>query len=304
MDGSVLLMDYSELEREIIKLVLGNIGDFEVVEISDISQFNMCINKLDHIRLVIMDISFPSPIEGFEALQKIRQKAGQSIPVILVTRLGNPEIKQEAAKYSVKDFITKPYSLKRMEDSIRSMVKISHRFSYSTSGIQPITMTFDEHVNRMQKFMERLHQPFSVLLITPVNTEEEESMDRFTKKKICRIIFETTSQLLRVTDNVVMNEDKDVLVLLPTTDEAGAKAVCDRLEARIAREISKTNRKYSDLFHTISVSYPKDGDNFQRLMESAFKKITDKEMLKKITSIPMDMRKYANNRYNQFRKLF
>jgi hypothetical protein len=50
------------------------------------------------------------------------------------------------------------------------------------------------------------------------------------------------------------------------------------------------------------VTFPEEGENFQQLMETAFRKVSSKEMLEKITSIPTDARNYADKIYSRYKR--
>ncbi len=59
MDGTILIIDYSEYEREKIKITFDNIGEFEFIEIKNPNEFYNLKKLNTDISLIIIDIEFP-----------------------------------------------------------------------------------------------------------------------------------------------------------------------------------------------------------------------------------------------------
>lgn len=307
MDGTILILDYSSYERQKIKHILEKIGTFNTIEVSNSTQFKLLNLDIENLRLIIMDLAFPSETDGFEILRMIRNnKTAMNIPVIVVTRSDNLEYKTEALQYSVNDYIIKPFQVKRLESSVRSFVRLKDSFHYDTSGIGNIVLSFDDYVTREIKYAKRMSSPLSFVLITTLKLKEEKDGFSQTEIKNKDTIFTIASQKarssLRVTDTIVVSKTRDIIIVLPCTGESGAKLVCEKIKAGIFQELVRINADLNDYIHPVYVTFPKEGDDFQKLMENAFKKVSEKEMLEKIVSITSDTRKYANSSYNQFRK--
>lgn len=65
MDGVVLVMDYSAYERQRIRQIIDKIGHLNVVEVGDISQFLLMNSNIEGLKLVVLDLSFPTENDGF-----------------------------------------------------------------------------------------------------------------------------------------------------------------------------------------------------------------------------------------------
>jgi len=308
MDGIVLVMDYSKIEREKIKHILSQLGSFNIIEAASFNQYDQLQSSTENISLIIMDLEFPSVKEGFEILENLRSKPGnKDIPLIIVTRQDKPEYKEEALKYRVKDYIVKPYQVNRLESSLKSIVKVHKEFLYSTQGMESITLTFDEFIERELKFASRMNFPLSIVFITPYGLNKENISALLSPDKMTNaysVIREKSAKILRVSDIFFLNNQKELLVILPGVGSKEATIACNRLKTAFTEEFEKMSIEYDELFFSVCVTFPEDGENFQGLMQSAFKRIADKEMLEKIASIPVNTRRYANRRYNQFNRWF
>jgi len=305
MDGVVLLLDYSSYERQKIRHILDKAGSFEVIEVGDIRQFRLLDLEISDLKLIIMDLEFPSENDGFEVLKSMQFSLGGKVPVIIVTHSDRPELKAEAAKYSVRDYVVKPYPVKRLEASIKSIIQPHERFYYDTSQISSITMSFDAFVERDILLSKRAGMPLSLLLITTLeldkNRNSEETIPDSYKQSVFEIAAKKAKEALRATDTIVHNGGRDIIIVLPCTDEAGARMVSDKIVELTEPEFKKLTVDKNMYIYPVYVTSPKDGENFQTLMHKAFKKVSDKEMLEKIVSIPTGTRKYAARSYNRYK---
>ncbi|NTV88773.1 MAG: response regulator [Clostridiales bacterium] len=309
MDGKVIIVDSSSYERHKVKLILERTGDFDVIEVSNLSQFILLNLDIEDLKLVIIDISFPTESDGFTALQHLKDKMLlPKTPVIVTTRLDLPDVKAAALKFNVRDYIIKPYQVKRLEDSIRGIVvKEEKDFEYDASGIGNIKMTFDDYIKRELNFAKRTQSPLSFVLITLLNIREQGTDDAAVgepeKESIYSIAAGIAQHALRLTDTIIVNKSRDIIIVLPSTSDNGAKLVCDKIRTQVTDALKKINPDYNNYIYLVNFSYPKDGYDFQTLMKTAYQKVSDKEMLEKIVSIKASEHSYASKRYSRFNKL-
>jgi PleD family two-component response regulator len=253
-----------------------------------------------------MDLVFPTENDGFSALSRLRSAPRRSVPVIIVTQADRSDLKSAALHYGVNDYIIKPYQLKRLESSINSLIKTEKAYHYDTSAISDIKMSFDSYVEREIKYSKRTGAPMSLILITTLqlnsDTGTEKSVTDEYKASVFNIAAKKAREALRATDTIVLNHGRDIIIVLPCTDEAGARLVSEKIKTHTEPEFEKINSNRNEYIYPVYVAYPKDGDSFQTLMQTAFRRIADKEMLEKIISIPPDTRKYADKSYNRYRK--
>lgn len=311
MDGKILLIDYSDHERNKIKHLINSMGDFLILEVSNLDQYALYKEQLSTISLIIIDIVFPTVDKGFEVLSDIREIEKEArIPIIIITRSNKAEHKKAALKYSVNDYIVKPYSLKRLEKSVRSFVRIEESFVYNTDRIDNISMTFEQYFEYVTKLVSRTHQSLSIIFLTllKLTSKETGKADEYNllstpSNSVKNAMCSTASKikhLLRSTDVVALNEEREMIVVLPCTDSEGAKIASDKIKW-ITLEQFHTFMDEEKVFpYIVSVTYPDEGNNFQELMKNAFKKVSDKIMLEKLAAIPSDSRKNAKESYERF----
>lgn len=306
MEGIVLVMDYSAYERQKIRHIIEKAGRFDIIEVGDIKQFKLLDPNIEDLKLIVMDLAFPGEADGFDALSRIRSSNGRNVPIIVMSQSGRPELKQEALKYSVNDYIVKPYQVKRLENSIGSFLPTENEFFYDTGKISDINMSFDSYIQREIKFSNRSGAPLSIILITTLQlsakAESSQSVHDDYKTSIFTMAARNARDALRATDTIVLNQNRDILIVLPCTDEAGARMVSEKIKKSMDMEFRKMNIDRNEYIYPVYVTFPTDGSSFQMLMQKAFKRVSDKEMLEKIVSIPTDTRRYADKSYNRYRR--
>nr|WP_026073811.1 response regulator [Acetivibrio cellulolyticus] len=305
MDGTVLLIDYSEYEREKVKITFDNIGEFNFTEIDSMKMYYHVIHDLSNFSLIIIDISFPSESEGFEVISSLRKNAVTSnTPIIIITKSDNIEYKKYALKFNVSDFIIKPYQTKRLENSIRSTLKIENKFSYNLNSANVITMSVEDYIAKEFKIASRANQNLSIVFIThidinKVSSESKKTLSHSQKEKAYQMAIEKVKSASRSTDTVIFNDGKDILVILPFTNAQGADKVMIKIKDSLIDGLNSLNLP-NDYFYTVHTTFPHDGKNFQALMEKALKIVEDKIMLEKITYIGLNTLDHARKSYKKF----
>jgi len=305
MDGNIIIIDYSEFEIKKARVILEHIGHFNITEITSLRQFPADISYLGAISLILMDIMLPIEKNGFDLLSDLKSNPRTSkIPVIVTTKSDRLEHRNAAAKYGVNDYILKPYQFDRLENSIRTVVKIKKEFVYDIKGFENIVMTFDDYFDKELKFAERTSQPLSLILITPNKTSFGKPLPKVDSdyvKQVHSSITDKAKTVLRSTDRIIPNRNSDILIILPATDKQGTGVIKEKLDAAVRDLLKDTSMDMADIFHCIQVTYPEDGNSFESLITAAFKNIETKEIFEEIAAIPFDTGKYVSKKYNQFR---
>ncbi|MEN6313437.1 MAG: response regulator [Clostridiaceae bacterium] len=308
MDGTILIMAYSAYERQKVRHIIEKTGNFNIIEVGSISQFYLLDLEINELKLVLLDLAFPTENDGFDALKTIRASENRDVPVIVITHSDNHELKVEALKYFTNDYIIKPYQVKRLESSIRSLVRVVRDFHYDTQQIEEIRMSFDNLIEREIKFSKRTQSPLSLILITTLQIQNRIGIGNQAvpdnKAAIFSIAAQKAKEVLRATDTIVINHNRDIIIVLPCTDEPGVRLVCAKITSEMEPEFEKIKADQNEYIYPVYVTFPMDGDSFQMLMQTAFKKVSNKERLEKIVSIPTDTRKYADMTYNRYQKWF
>lgn len=118
--GRILVVDDEPHIRRVLDAMLGKEG-FEVVLADDGAQGLVAL-AAGGIDLVILDLLMPGP-HGLEVLAKIRADSVRGMtPVIILTAKGQDTDREAAFAGGADDFMTKPFSPKKLVARIREIL--------------------------------------------------------------------------------------------------------------------------------------------------------------------------------------
>ncbi|HSH75236.1 MAG TPA: response regulator [Longimicrobiales bacterium] len=118
--GRILVVDDEPHIRRVLDTMLGQEG-FDVVLASDGAEGLQALAS-GNIDLVILDLIMPGP-SGLEVLAKIRtDPENGDTPVIILTAKGQDADREAAFAGGADDFLTKPFSLKKLVGRIREIL--------------------------------------------------------------------------------------------------------------------------------------------------------------------------------------
>jgi DNA-binding NtrC family response regulator len=120
---SILVVDDELSVRESLRMILKS--NYLVYTAANGKEALQYIQK-DKIDLVTLDLKMPG-LSGIEVLREIKKK-NANIEVVVITGYGSEQNLQEATRYGAGDFITKPFN---MPDLINSVAKSLERRSYN-----------------------------------------------------------------------------------------------------------------------------------------------------------------------------
>ncbi|HEC87968.1 MAG TPA: response regulator [Thermoplasmata archaeon] len=80
-----------------------------------------CLEKLDGIDLVFLDIKMPK-MSGIDTLKEIKKRK-PSLPVIMITAYATVDTAIEAMKLGASDYIRKPFNMEELEKSILASIE-------------------------------------------------------------------------------------------------------------------------------------------------------------------------------------
>ena len=106
MGKKILVIDDSQTVCQQVALVLDQ-GGFETLEAADGADGLELIQKTPDIAMVLCDINMPR-MNGLEMVEAV-QKSGRSIPIVMLTTEGQPQLIDRAKKAGVKGWIVKPF---------------------------------------------------------------------------------------------------------------------------------------------------------------------------------------------------
>jgi two-component system chemotaxis response regulator CheY len=103
-----LVVDDSQTVRQQVGAALGQAG-FEVVEASDGLEALEVLQRQNGTSIVICDVNMPR-MNGLDFLAQMKQKAEYaSIPVLMLTTEGQPQLVERARKSGAKGWLVKPF---------------------------------------------------------------------------------------------------------------------------------------------------------------------------------------------------
>lgn len=107
MDQSILIVDDSQFDRDLLAKALARRGRFRILEANSGDQ---CLEILatQQVDLILMDILMPGTI-GTQVLLKIRERFNAiELPIIMVTAKADPEDVVGCLQTGANDYISKP----------------------------------------------------------------------------------------------------------------------------------------------------------------------------------------------------
>jgi two-component system chemotaxis response regulator CheY len=120
MPTKVLIVDDAMFMRAILKDVLLNAGDFEVV--GEASDGEEAVKFAKELRpdLITMDIVMPN-MDGIEATKQI-MKADPAVKIVMCSALGQEPLIMESLASGAKDFVVKPFSAEKVLKVIQGIL--------------------------------------------------------------------------------------------------------------------------------------------------------------------------------------
>ncbi len=120
MPTKVLIVDDAMFMRAILKDVLLNAGDFEVV--GEASDGEEAVKFAKELRpdLITMDIVMPN-MDGIEATKQI-MKTDPSVKIVMCSALGQEPLIMESLASGARDFVVKPFSAEKVLKVIQSIL--------------------------------------------------------------------------------------------------------------------------------------------------------------------------------------
>ncbi|MEO1278143.1 MAG: response regulator [Planctomycetota bacterium] len=122
LTGRVLVVDDNAQNAELLEAYLDDLGvDVDVAHDGIAALEAVATNPPD---LILMDIMMPR-MSGYQATESLKSdRATKSIPVIMVTALGEVGDVERAVDCGADDFLTKPVNKLELLTRVRSLLKV------------------------------------------------------------------------------------------------------------------------------------------------------------------------------------
>ncbi|MEO5579966.1 MAG: response regulator [Gemmatimonadaceae bacterium] len=124
VERHVLVADDEAHIGRIIKLKLEN-GPFRVTLAFDGQEAIEALEREDKIDLVVLDLMMPK-LSGLDVLDRIRgTDKWRDTPCIILTAAGQEQYERDAREGGATDFLTKPFSPKKLYSRIAQLTGVS-----------------------------------------------------------------------------------------------------------------------------------------------------------------------------------
>ncbi len=121
MAVKVLIVDDAMFMRSMIKDILMNAGDFEIV--GEAEDGAVAIEKFKEVKpdLITMDIVMPN-VDGIEATKRIIE-LNPDVKIVMCSALGQEPLIMESLAAGARDFIVKPFSPEKVIKVINGILE-------------------------------------------------------------------------------------------------------------------------------------------------------------------------------------
>jgi len=137
--------------------------------------------KLDKIHpdLIISDVMMPQ-MDGIELARRVRQKPElNSVPVVLLTAVGDEEMQLESYRLGVSDYIIKPFTYEILASRIKNLLDQAKSPSKKSHKLVDVTPSKLEIPPADEQFLKQVLQVIEKNISNPEFTVEELSKELF-----------------------------------------------------------------------------------------------------------------------------
>jgi DNA-binding response OmpR family regulator len=118
MSGRVLVVDDDETVRDVVRRYLERDGHEVVVAGDGESALQLVARQVPD--LVVLDLMLPG-IDGLEVCRRLRQR--HSVPIVMLTALGEEEDRVVGLQLGADDYVTKPFSPRELALRVGSVLR-------------------------------------------------------------------------------------------------------------------------------------------------------------------------------------
>ena len=277
----ILIIDDNMQNLKTLKMTLE--GEYEII-ISRDGRNALKLAKENSPTIILLDVVMPV-MDGFEVLEALKNTPEtQSIPVIFITTLSDPENEEIGLKLGASDYITKPFS----PGVIKARVKNQVDLFLLRKRIESIALT-DALTNinnrrsldiRSELEWTRAQRERTLLSIAFVDIDNFKNYNDYYghlegDEVLRSIANKMISSFSRKTDFVSRYGGEEFVVLLPNTPIKGGEMLLRKLCADIEALAIPHERSSVSKVVTVSAGgatiIPKKGDDFRKLIGMADK---------------------------------
>ncbi|PKM95232.1 MAG: hypothetical protein CVU84_06000 [Firmicutes bacterium HGW-Firmicutes-1] len=121
-NAKILLVDDNEINQELVTAILEEYNI--VIHIADNGSKAVDMILIEKYDLVLMDLQMPI-MDGYEASRRIRAlDSSKDLPIIAMSAHAIKGIKEKVSEAGMNDYITKPFEVSKMIDTLKKWIKI------------------------------------------------------------------------------------------------------------------------------------------------------------------------------------
>lgn len=247
MPPRVLIADDDAYNRRLLRELCEAAGH-EVEEAEDGGAALASMQRDPLPDLVVLDLSMPGK-DGLEILRELRaSERTRHLPVVLVTASGDQGQRALGFEAGADDFVSKPFRVFELQQRLEQLLRRGHvstddvePSAGATDAVDPLTRTGTARQLRIGLDYEfrraaRYGHPLSCIVLTIDNLQIiADVQGREQADGILVSLAHGIRGLVRAIDHIYRSDADEFTVLLPQTDETGARNVGDRLAAGAAQ---------------------------------------------------------------------
>jgi diguanylate cyclase (GGDEF)-like protein len=192
--------------------------------------------------VILLDILMPE-MDGYDVITKLKKSdKTRMIPVIFVTGLDGEEDEEKGLELGAADYIAKPFSSAIVKLRVQNQIKIIEhiRTIENISTTDHLTgianrRAFDNHMLREWGRTVREKLPVTVLMVDIDNFKNYNDTYGHNQGDVALQMVAQTAKfsVKRSADIAARWGGEEFIILLPNTDERGAKKVAERIRANV-----------------------------------------------------------------------
>lgn len=277
--NKILIVDDSPLFRTYVKGLLGSQYAMELIEINTARELFSYLraNNTEEIALVLLDLNL-SDGNGLEVIGSLKENpAYRDLAIMVVSAYIDKDTALAALKAGAGDLVVKPFQPEALLERIDKLFSAEPLAGQVFLKDCKTAGDYYKQIGEEIKRAGRGNYHFSLLVtgFFRAETLSSPSVGEGCRQNIALgdVFLQVLQDSLRETDTVIRLSPHEYLLLLPFTNEQGAKKVEDNLIKAFASLLRR--RGYSGLvLLTGSATYPvdsKDAREIVRTLEKRFK---------------------------------
>jgi two-component system catabolic regulation response regulator CreB len=209
----VLVVDDDDTVREVLRRYLTRDGH-EVIEAAD-GITGLGVVRSQHPDLVVLDLMLPG-MDGLEVCREIRRTS--SIPVIMLTALGQESDRVVGLEYGADDYVVKPFSPRELSARVKAVLRRTQPTTDAAPAASPTKPLWVDSAKRQVTFYGVLLQ-LSKFEYEIIATFIERPGQVFSREQLMNRIWEQPEQSLdRTVDAHIKNLRAKLRAVRPDLD--------------------------------------------------------------------------------------